>query len=382
MALRREIAQAEKQLAEADARLSVVTRQHFLVKQERLNTEENLAAANVRLKNLLGELQLARKEAKERANMVVQDKKMTMGELTRNVETTLKTILDEKFGDERFVAAITEQTAAAGASTDRVRVEFEGDEVFWSLQDNYTFENLLVDASRYWDLAHQDAFLVDERGAIWPNDGYVGLELQRTPNAKIALKIKPVATTVDDDVEVYGHDGDESEDFSEEDFDQGLLAIAVAAEDELLLAQAKGQATALTNKQKLAIRRKLKFEMYYFLIFVVVRTLGLCLLTTRRALASRPSMPPLGASCLHTGLHVVDVCAPDGQGCLQAGGGLKDGILRGELWRLQREDVCGYRHARRGLRLDAGAAAGRPLPRLAVQRPADPARAAGLRDDV
>ena len=292
MALRREIAQAEKQLAEADARLSVVTRQHFLVKQERLNTEENLAAANVRLKNLLGELQLARKEAKERANMVVQDKKMTMGELTRNVETTLKTILDEKFGDERFVAAITEQTAAAGASTDRVRVEFEGDEVFWSLQDNYTFENLLVDASRYWDLAHQDAFLVDERGAIWPNDGYVGLELQRTPNAKIALKIKPVATTVDDDVEVYGHDGDESEDFSEEDFDQGLLAIAVAAEDELLLAQAKGQATALTNKQKLAIRRKLKFEMYYFLIFVVVRTLGLCLLTTRRALASRPLHAP------------------------------------------------------------------------------------------
>ena len=52
--------------------------------------------------------------------------------------------------------------------------------------------------------------------------------------------------------------------------DQSLLAIASAAEDELLLAQAKGTTTALTTKQKLALRRKLKFDMYYFLAFVTV----------------------------------------------------------------------------------------------------------------
>ena len=72
-------------------------------------------------------------------------------------------------------------------------VEFENDEVFWALQDNYTFEMLLSDAARYWDIAAQDVMLVDERGAIWPNDAYVQLEIQRNATAKIALKMKPVA---------------------------------------------------------------------------------------------------------------------------------------------------------------------------------------------
>ena len=106
---------------------------------------------------------------------------------------------------EAFTSALTEQSVL---STDKVRVEFEGDEVFWSLQDNYSFEMLLADASRYWDVAPQDAMLVDERGAIWPNDAYVGLELQRAPNAKITLKIKPVAVTVDEDIEMYGREGE------------------------------------------------------------------------------------------------------------------------------------------------------------------------------
>ena len=41
-------------------------------------------------------------------------------------------------------------------------MEFEGDEVYWSLQDNYNFEALLTDASRYWDVAPQDAILFPE----------------------------------------------------------------------------------------------------------------------------------------------------------------------------------------------------------------------------
>ena len=180
--------------------------------------------------------------------------------------------MPHRFRDEAFTSAITEQSAL---STDKVRVEFEGDEVFWSLQDNYSFEMLLADASRYWDVAPQDAMLVDERGAIWPNDAYVGLELQRAPNARITLKIKPVATTVEEEIEMYGREGDDSSDESEEDFDMGLLTIATAAEDELLLAQAKGTTTSLTTKQKLALRRKLKFDLYYFLAFVVVFVWGM-----------------------------------------------------------------------------------------------------------
>ena len=193
MALSREIYAVEEQYTEADEQYTELSRKLRHVTQERLNTEEELLASNVRLKQLLGELQAARDAAHAQSSAVVQDNKMTMGELTRKVESTLMTVLDERFRDEAFTSAITEQSVL---STDKVRVEFEGDEVFWSLQDNYSFEMLLGDASRYWDVAPQDAILVDERGAIWPNDAYVGLELQRSPNSRITLKIKPVATTV------------------------------------------------------------------------------------------------------------------------------------------------------------------------------------------
>ena len=266
MALRREIKSVEEQYEQTNEAYGELSKKLRNVTQERLNTEEELLASNVRLKQLLGELEAARAAAQAQSNAIVKDNKMTMGELTRKVESTLMTVLDERFRDEAFTSAITEQSVL---STDKVRVEFEGDEVFWSLQDNYSFEMLLADASRYWDVAPQDAILVDERGAIWPNDAYVGLELQRAANARITLKIKPVATTVEEDIEMYGKEGEESDSDEDDDFDMSLLAIATAAEDELLLAQAKGTTTSLTTKQKLALRRKLKYDMYYFLAFVV-----------------------------------------------------------------------------------------------------------------
>ena len=265
-AINREIAAVEQQFAAADAQYKDLSEKLRLVTQQRLNTEEELLAGNVRLKQLLGELESARAAASAQSAAVVEERKMTMGELTRKVESTLMSVLDERFRDEAFTSAITEQSVL---STDNVRVEFEDDEVFWSLQDNYSFEMLLQDAARYWDVAPQDATLVDERGAIWPNDAYVGLELHRSPTARIALKIKPVATSVEEDIELYGREGEESDDESDDDFDASLLAIAAAAEDELLLAQAKGTQAALTTKQKLAMRRKLKYELWYFIAFVI-----------------------------------------------------------------------------------------------------------------
>ena len=156
-----------------------------------------------------------------------------------------------------FATAIIEQSAATGG--DKVRVEFEGDEVFWALQENYTFEMLLMDAARYWDVSPDDAVLADERGAIWPDDAYVALELVTAPSARIALRIKATATVDDDEAEYYGGDDDGSE-LSEEE-EQDFMAIAVAAEDELLLAQARGGVATLTPKQKVALKRKMKREL-------------------------------------------------------------------------------------------------------------------------
>jgi len=265
-AIRREIRTTEKQFEEADAQYGDLSAKLRNVTQERLNTEEALMAANVRLKQLLGELQSTREAAQAQGALTVQDSKMTMGELTRKVEQALIGVLDERFRDEAFTSAITEQSSL---SADKVRVEFEGDEVFWQLQDNYSFEMLLQDAARYWDVAPEDAMLVDERGAIWPSDAYVQLEVQRFANAKIALKIKAVVVHVEEDIEMYGREGDASSDDSEEEVPLSLLAVATAAEDELLLAQARGTMAKLTVKQKLAIRKKVRRELYYFLAFVL-----------------------------------------------------------------------------------------------------------------
>ena len=95
--------------------------------------------------------------------------------------------------------------------------------------------------------------------------------MQRNAASKIAMKIKPVAVSLEEDVEMYGREGEEESEEDEEDFDQGVLAIAAAAEDELLLAQARGGHASLTTKQKLALRRKLKYELWYFLAFVCTR---------------------------------------------------------------------------------------------------------------
>jgi len=83
---------------------------------------------------------------------------------------------------------------------------------------------LLMDAARYWDVSPQDAVLADERGAVWPDDAYVALELVSAPAARIALRIKATATVDDDEAEYYGREDNGSE-ISEEE-EQDFMAIA------------------------------------------------------------------------------------------------------------------------------------------------------------
>ena len=84
-----------------------------------------------------------------------------------------------------------------------MRVEFQGDEVYWALTDSYTFDMLQQDAARYWDLSTVDAVLYDEHGAIWPSDAYVALELAQhptdsrthSPRARLSLPAQPTQPT-------------------------------------------------------------------------------------------------------------------------------------------------------------------------------------------
>jgi exonuclease VII large subunit len=215
-AIRREIKEVEAQLEAAEKDFAKINDKLRIVQQDRSNVEEELAAQNTRLKQMLDELALRKEQAEAEGQGLdgVRGSKMTMAELDRKVDAALLDVLEvklrehdptlepvlaltpalvltltlsiqAKFRDEAFATAIIEQSAATGG--DKVRVEFEGDEVFWTLQENYTFEMLLMDAARYWDVSPQDAVLADERGAVWPDDAYVALELvsapqPRTPN--------------------------------------------------------------------------------------------------------------------------------------------------------------------------------------------------------
>ena len=163
-----------------------------------------------------------------------------------------------------FATALIEKSSTR--TGDKVRVEFDQDEVFWQLQENYTFENLLEDAARYWDISAQDCVLYDERGAIWPSDAYVSMELREHPSARVTLKIKAVAAAQStDEVEVYGREGEvvDSESSDDEEAMKDLMQLAESAEDEILKAKARGGKANLNNKQKLALKKKLKRELMY-----------------------------------------------------------------------------------------------------------------------
>jgi hypothetical protein len=159
MAVKREIREVEKQLEVAQDEFSAVSQKLKQVSQQRINMEEELMASNVRLKQLLGELKAQKERSAENGAGGGADSTMTLAELSRKVESSLMRVLEERFNDEAFTAAISEQSSLSTA--DKVRVEYEGDEAYWSLQDNYNFEALLQDAARYWDISPQDAVLQD-----------------------------------------------------------------------------------------------------------------------------------------------------------------------------------------------------------------------------
>lgn len=192
--MRGDIKAIETQLDLVQAEFAKVNDHMLSVQQARMNTEEELVAQNTQLKQMLDEL--AMHKASKRPELEQEDAKVTVGELSRKVDESLLDVLEAKFRDEAFATAIIEQSAAT--SGDKVRVEFENDEVFWTMQENYTFEMLLQDAARYWDVSPTDAVLNDERGAIWPDDAYVALELQSAPSARIALRIKATAAAADE----------------------------------------------------------------------------------------------------------------------------------------------------------------------------------------
>ena len=162
---KREMMQVEMELDAAEVEHTAVSEKLQQLAQQRINMEEELAHANLRLKQLLGELKAQTvRPTDTKQGAAVSDNTLALADLSRIVELSLMKVLEERFMDDAFTAAISEQSTLASAG--KARVEFDGDEAYWSLHDNYTFEALLHDAARYWDIAPEN--VVFEDGAQLP----------------------------------------------------------------------------------------------------------------------------------------------------------------------------------------------------------------------
>jgi len=73
-------------------------------------------------------------------------------------------VLEHKLGDDAFASAIIDQNASNTGG--KVRVEFGGDEVFWALSDNYTFEMLQQAPGRPTRRTHAHASCLRARRAL------------------------------------------------------------------------------------------------------------------------------------------------------------------------------------------------------------------------
>lgn len=95
-AIRREIKEVEAQLEAADKEFAKVNDKLRIVQQDRSNVEEELAAQNTRLKQMLDELALRKEQAAAEGLGLdrVGGSKMTMAELDRKVDAALLDVLE------------------------------------------------------------------------------------------------------------------------------------------------------------------------------------------------------------------------------------------------------------------------------------------------
>ena len=265
----REIADLEAEVAKYEASNLALGEKLLSIQRQKRTVEEELVSENIRLKVVLDEHR--ERQQQDALPQNVSDRSVSQAELQTRIERALISVFEQKLHDRNWALedGTTSTAAAHGWGGNQVRVEFEGAEVFWALLDYYTFEMLLQDAARFFDLPPVDCALHDERGAIWPFDAYVNVELRGNPDARIELRIKPLATAVEEDPAIYGIEGDDDSD-SEAETELDFLRIAEQAEDGLLIALARGKTAQLTTKQKLALRRKLGREWRVFLLFIIV----------------------------------------------------------------------------------------------------------------
>ena len=97
-AIRREIKEVEAQLDAADKDFAKINDRLRIVQQDRSNVEEELAAQNTRLKQMLDELALRKEQAEAEGQGLggVGGSKMTMAELDRKVDAALLDVLQVK----------------------------------------------------------------------------------------------------------------------------------------------------------------------------------------------------------------------------------------------------------------------------------------------
>eukprot|EP00743_Colponemidia_sp_Colp-15_P008008 GILK01008673.1.p1 GENE.GILK01008673.1~~GILK01008673.1.p1 ORF type:complete len:875 (+),score=143.44 GILK01008673.1:99-2723(+) len=96
--------------------------------------------------------------------------------------------LDNRITGKHTEDDLTNELLTRGASVQQVNVSFEGESAVFRVPSDYTFDQLLRDAARYFDVDVETASLRDQMNSMWPNRALVSRELTKAgPSAKVKL---------------------------------------------------------------------------------------------------------------------------------------------------------------------------------------------------
>lgn len=183
---------------------------------------------------------------------------------------TLDQGLKELRAERQKQMAELEQLALQEASTREVSVLFEDEEsVFRVVDSSYTFDFLVADACRFFELHPLDVELVNEKDEVWPGDSSVRNEMARFDNqyGRIILRTKPEDVEGDDEAE----DADQlmqllmgKPEELDEDVEDELEQVAHQQQ------AAAGGANAKQSSKKKLNRKQLYRELPVFVLFMFI----------------------------------------------------------------------------------------------------------------
>lgn len=205
----------------------------------------------------------ARTEQVEEAPHEVPLPEISYDQWEDKLEGIFENVLMQKFSDDKLFQTLTHDKALSKELC--VNVGWGNEIATWIYDveenDDISFEVILEDACRYWDINPMDAVLLDSYGAVWPMDSMAEEELQADDNGntpKITLSYRHT-TAMDAKKIKFGYAEADQDGLSDSSADDRLQALIASRE-------ASAKERARRNREH---RDEMIGELRKFLAFMI-----------------------------------------------------------------------------------------------------------------